>query len=661
MIYFAPKGFKVRQLAKIQGSVALRNILIIYIAIVFSFPLQAQISLNNDTVTIKEVVISRKKSWTDQAGYKETTIDSSVLKNNSNLNLSDLLSVTSNIFIKSYGLGGVATPTFRGTGANHTQLDWNGINLNSPMLGQADLSLILSGMIDDIQIYFGGASMALNSGGIGGILNLETKPVWKKESSVLINPGFGSFGKYSGLVKIKSGNLNFQTITRAFFQSSENNFRYLNSEISAEPFWETRKNSQMQQNGFMQEFYYRKADNVASARVWYQSANRNLPASLLTEPVNTGEKQYDESLRTMLDYATFKGRNNYSFTGVWMFNRLNYTNRLASIDSRNLSETLILKACMESRISVNTKLKLILNDDLSFIKSNNYDQNVSRNTTILTASVDNKGDGRLGAFFLLREILDKNSLLIPDFSAGLQFRIMDEKDYFLKGNISRNSKIPTMNDLFWMPGGNPDLKNEYAFMYELTYEMSRKFSMPLSFKYDISVFQNSIKDMIQWHPGEFSYWTADNIKSVNSRGVESSFELNYTYHDLLTGIKAGYSFTRSTTGSSDNGDNTSAGKQLMYIPENQVNASLNLNYGIIYFSWLANLTGRRYITVDNSKFLPGYFLNDVLAGFNLKLKRNSLDISFKIDNLFKVNYQSIAYFPLPGRSYFVNLSFQIAK
>ena len=99
----------------------------------------------------------------------------------------------------------------------------------------------------------------------------------------------------------------------------------------------------------------------------------------------------------------------------------------------------------------------------------------------------------------------------------------------------------------------------------------------------------------------------------------------------------------------------------MYIPENQVNASLNLNYGIIYFSWLANLTGRRYITVDNSKFLPGYFLNDVLAGFNLKLKRNSLDISFKIDNLFKVNYQSIAYFPLPGRSYFVNLSFQIAK
>ena len=31
-----------------------------------------------------------------------------------------------------------------------------------------------------------------------------------------------------------------------------------------------------------------------------------------------------------------------------------------------------------------------------------------------------------------------------------------------------------MNDMFWVPGGNPDLKNEYAFIYELTGEMNQK-------------------------------------------------------------------------------------------------------------------------------------------------------------------------------------------
>ena len=69
------------------------------------------------------------------------------------------------------------------------------------MLGQSDLALIPAGLIDDIQIYYGGASMPLNSGGIGGIINLETRPVWKKETLISINPGIGSFGQYTGLVK----------------------------------------------------------------------------------------------------------------------------------------------------------------------------------------------------------------------------------------------------------------------------------------------------------------------------------------------------------------------------------------------------------------------------------------------------------------------------
>ena len=98
-------------------------------------------------------------------------------------------------------MGGTATPSFRGTGASHTQIAWNGININHPMLGQSDLSLIPAGLIDDIQIFYGGASMALNSGGIGGIINLETKPVWKKETSISLNPGIGSFGQIYRIVK----------------------------------------------------------------------------------------------------------------------------------------------------------------------------------------------------------------------------------------------------------------------------------------------------------------------------------------------------------------------------------------------------------------------------------------------------------------------------
>ena len=321
---------------------------LLYIAALLSLPLNGQMSFTDDTIKIQEVVISRKKINSESTGFKITSVDSSVLKYNSQSSLAEVLSENSNIFIKSYGMGGTASPSFRGTGAGHTQLSWNSININHPMLGQSDLALIPAGLVDEIQIYFGGASMILNSGGIGGIIDLESKPVWKKETMVSINPGIGSFGQYTGLVKVRSGNSQFQTVTKVFLQSSQNDFHYLNTVISSEPVRQTRTNSQVSQQGFIQELYYRRKKSVASARLWYESSHRNLPSSMLIQQPNLKETQFDESLRTMLNYDLFGGINNYSFTGAWMINRLNYNNSLVSINSRNYSETVIIKTEIES-------------------------------------------------------------------------------------------------------------------------------------------------------------------------------------------------------------------------------------------------------------------------------------------------------------------------
>lgn len=636
----------------------LKNTLL-FIAILFTLPLQGQVSLHTDTIKIKEVVISRKKASSDLTGFKKVTLDSSTLANYSQATLAEMLSDNSKIFIKSYGMGGIATPSFRGTGASQTQIAWNNININQPMLGQSDLSLIPAGLIDEVHIYFGGASMGLSSGGIGGIINLETKPVWKTETLISVNPGIGSFGRYTGLVKVRTGNIHYQTVTKAYLQSSENDYRYLNTVSSAVPVWETRRNSQVRQQGFVQELYSRNDKNVASARIWYQSANRNLPATLLTG--DSGEKQFDESLRAMLNFDRYNGRSNYFLTGAYMLSRLNYLNHLASIDSRNLSETVILKAEMESRIDEKTKLRVVMNEDLSVVKSNNYDRNATRNTLSLTATAERNNSDRIGTIILVREIFDHNTFLIPDFSAGLQFRLIDKKEYYLKANISRNSKLPALNDMFWVPGGNAGLKNEYAFIYEITYEMKQKLSSQVNIRYDVSVFRNSIKDMIQWHPGEYSYWTANNIKKVNTMGVESTFSADYTFNNVTTRFDAGYSLTKARTGGSNGSNDNSSGKQLIYIPENQARASLFILYRKFYSTLGANLTGRRYITADNSTYLPGYLLNSIISGIKLKWKRTSVDMNFNIDNLFNINYQTIAYYPLPGRSYSIKLLIQILK
>ena len=614
---------------------------------------------SNDTIRINEVVIGRNKFNSNPPGYKETTIDSAVQVKYSNNSLADMLSENTEIFIKSYGMGATATPAFRGTGAGHTIIDWNGLNINSPMLGQADLSLIPVGLIDEIHIYSGGASMSLNNGGIGGTINLETKPVWTKETLVSIDYGAGSFGQYSGIVKVKTGNHNFQTVTKGYFQNAENNFRYLNTESGPDPVWQTRINSQVRQKGFLQELYLRSSNSIASARIWYQSADRNLPSSLLIPP-NSGEKQFDESLRTMLNWVLYKGSCNFSFTGAWMSDRLNYVNRLASIDSRNHSENLTLKAGFENTFDDYSKLKIVFDEQSNAVKSNNYNKYTARNTASISASIEKKSD-RFATTILLREILDKKAFLMPDFSAGMQLRLIDEKEYYLKANISRNSKIPSMNDMYWVPGGNADLKNEYAFIYEMTYEMVQKISDPLILKYDLTIFRYNIKDMIQWHQGEFSYWTPDNIANVKSTGGESSISLDYKRNHLNANLRASYSLTRSVSdGSMIENDNTT-GKQLMYVPENQVKVLFRIGLKKIYSSWAADFTGKRYIYADNSKYLPCYFVNNITAGIKFKVKGSLIDMNFNIDNLFDINYQSIAYYPLPGRSFFLKILIQLVK
>ena len=95
-------------------------------------PVRAQ-SLK-DTLIIQEVQIVGNKVFRK---FNETRseIDSTALAKSSTVRLSELLSQNTPVFIKEYGRGAMATASFRGTAPSHTKVSWNGLDLNSPMLG----------------------------------------------------------------------------------------------------------------------------------------------------------------------------------------------------------------------------------------------------------------------------------------------------------------------------------------------------------------------------------------------------------------------------------------------------------------------------------------------------------------------------------------------
>ncbi|MGD0342123.1 MAG: TonB-dependent receptor [Bacteroidales bacterium] len=294
---------------------------------------------------------------------------------------------------------------------------------------------------------------------------------------------------------------------------------------------------------------------------------------------------------------------------------------------------------------------------MSSVITVNYPEKASRNTASLTLTAEHKSKSRFGTLLLIREILNDDKLLVPDFSTGFEYRIIAGADHFLKLNISRNSSIPTMNDLHWNPGGNPDLRNEYSYSYELGYCLDQKISQVLSINSELTFFNNYIRDMIQWHPGASYYWIADNIGSVNTSGLEYSLSLKYDADHFHIVMNSGYSFTKASEINSETAANN--GKQLIYVPVNRANGTIELLYRNLYLSWIMNFTGRTWITEDNAAFLKGYTLNGIVAGYKLKPGRNLIDLSFRIDNIFDVSHQAIAHYPLAGRSYSFTILFRL--
>ena len=109
-------------------------------------------------VVIREVEILGKRPMKD-IGVQQTRFDSLVLKENIALSMADILTFNSSIFVKSYGRATLSTVSFRGTSASHTQVTWNGMRINNPMLGMTDFSMIPSYFIDDASLLHGTSSV----------------------------------------------------------------------------------------------------------------------------------------------------------------------------------------------------------------------------------------------------------------------------------------------------------------------------------------------------------------------------------------------------------------------------------------------------------------------------------------------------------------------
>jgi iron complex outermembrane receptor protein len=628
---------------------------------------------------IKGVSIEAEQIFVkEQAGMKHTRVDSLVLENKVSLSLSDLLSENTSVFIKDHGRGALATASFRGTAPSHTQVSWNGLNINSPMAGMVDFSLIPVYIIDDLILNHGSASLADRSGGIGGSININNQADWGRSNSLSYMQGIGSYSTFDEFVQAGIGGRKVRSRTRLYHNRSENDYTFTNRGIAiidpgtgliSNPI-DTNDHASYLRYGLLQEIYYRPGSkHMLSLKYWGQYADRTIPKHTTYEgPDNSNlNSQDDRDHRLVADWKY------YGVKGKWMlrsgyadkqlgFHQMNLVPGLGQIPSiwsesrqKSLYNTLSYSGEMANDLSWEGNMDMNYHQVESADSVSGAGYTGTRNEYALMLAFRKGFADRVNLNLLLRQewVDGKRTPLIPYL--GVDLRLLKDRDLLLKGNIARNYHAPSLNDLYWQPGGNPDLLPEEGFTLEGGIIFQEEFSSHL-LKTELSLYRSQIDNWIIWLPSYKGYWEPRNIRSVLSKGMEYHIQLSGIYSEFSYRLSATYGYTSALNqGDPLVWDDESHGKQLVYIPLHSGNMMLHLGWGAFFLNYQFNAYSERYTTSSNDisrrdRLYP-YYMSDISTGSNFSVKGVDFSLEFKVYNLLNESYHTILYRPMPGRNY----------
>ncbi len=641
--------------------------LLIILSIFFALSITAL--AQNDTIMLENVEISASYINNKvQQKTMERKIDTAVIKRLKTVSLSQLLIQHSPVFIKTYGPGGTASASFRGTTSSHTLVLWNGFQLNSPTLGEVDFSMIPVFFTDEISLQWGSKTSA-NSGGLGGVVNIANSQKFNEGLILDVRQTYGSFNTWGSYLTVGYSAKNFIARVKAYRNSSDNDFTYNN--IATIPHQEMKqKNADFVDYGFMPEMQLRFKNSLMTFVSWNQFSHRNYPQIMPNVFNNTKEYADNDFSRNFLSYKYYwnSGRvevKSSYFHEVQTYFLESYTsngNPVTQNHSLNKSDVFRQIIDLQHDLYKNWKLYAKMQWDNEKVTSSNYDSSTTsspkRNILSLYAAVDGKIYKDLDLRMTLRnDIVDDKSVgLFP--TATLTYRMPFVKGLNINAGYSHNYRNPTLNDLYWNPGGNENLKGENGKTvdFDINYLYEN-----LNFNLDLrtGLYYSKVKDWIQWVPTTYRYWMPKNVSEVMARGAEFHLKANYRYALWNFTLSGNYVYSHTTDESEYAQQYDSDGKQLIYIPKHHANAFAEARWKTWNLNYTFEFTGKRTTSMNDDDFfaydLPYYTLHHISLGKQL----NKFRLEFRINNLTDNDYQTVLWRAMPGRSYEVYLEFKL--
>lgn len=667
------------------------------LAMLLLMPKETNASSSDNTMTRNlggvTVIATRPLS---QIGLQYTPLDSASLRDNISLSMADVLGFNSSVFVKSAGRATLSTVSFRGAAPSHTAVTWNGLPVNSPSMGMTDFSMIPSYLIDRAALLHGSSSLTRTSSGMGGLVDLSTSPADISDGfKAQYVQGAGSFSTFDEFLRLTYGNDRWQLSTRAVLSTSDNDFSFVNKDRkefvyddnhtiidSYYPRDRNRNGSYSDFHLLQQIYYHAPRRHNLGLQVWYTGSMRNVPLNTVDyiDSRDYIKKQRDNILRAVASWQhtavamTFNARGGYAHH----WNAYDYAVERSegvmntSITARTKTNTLYAdgdwgwypRRNVFISSSVNVKYDHVATTDYAALAGvNSYDK--GRCDAALALSARWQATSALGLSAVVREDIAGSDADAPTPALFADYVIYRPANLTLKASVARNHHFASLNDLYYLPGGNPDLKPEQGWSYDLGASMARTVSDAASVSASVNWYDSYINDWILWLPSNKGFFQASNVRKVHAYGIEANAGTALRLpHDWNLDLNAGLSWTSSINDSDPVSVNDkSSGKQLPYVPK--VSASLtgllswrlwSLQYKWCYYS-------RRYTMSSNEEtitgYLPKYFMSNVSLERRIPLRPVELSAKLSVNNLFNADYQTIMSRPMPGTNFEFFLSITI--
>lgn len=582
------------------------------------------------------------------AGNKSVKIDSTYLKNNPS-SLADVLSNQSSVYIKTYGVSSLSSISLRGGSASQTQTTMNGMLLNSPTTGQVDYSIVPSFLFNSMNIQYGSQVSLMGSGAIGGSVHLSNETNFVKRKQLNISYQQASFGSVLPIISTCLGDSTQQLYVATYYKQASNTITYYNQSDKKK-----LSHAFQKQAGVYVDYSKRIKNHTFKYWIWYQQFNKDIPGTL-SAPFSDAT-QYDRNWKQGLQWNWTKRRSIIQAKLGYQSDKMKYDSDTSAIHS--IINSKLVQTELEYRYHVNASITLLGGSQvlLQQANSNNFsDSTVNQN--------------KIG-FFLSSNIklFNKKIIIVPSIrkewvkhwipltpSLGMDYHIT--KSFTFHGLASYNYRVPSLNDLYWNPGGNRNLKPENGWSYEAGITLEKSVGKVECYQ-DVTLYTRNIKDWILWTPS-YGIWTPENIQEVWSRGIESETKLFIPIVKIKLELKNSFAYTKSTNESNLVSTDDRQSKQLIYVPLYKNSFTTAIHLKKIRIGCIYNYTSWSYTTSDNSDYINPYHLFDTFLTYKTTLSKSksTLSINVRINNMTNKSYQIVASRPMPLRNYQITLTY----